>query len=77
MRKRLLVVCGEYLLFTGPNDYDEISDDHNVDCVTLGFDFFSLVWSNSCRFYKNGEWQEVVTDTRIPCAHRSKSNVRA
>ncbi|CAM9419557.1 unnamed protein product, partial [Sphacelaria rigidula] len=20
------------------------------------------------RFYKNGEWQEVVTDTRIPCA---------
>ncbi|CAM9797164.1 unnamed protein product [Pylaiella littoralis] len=24
-------------------------------------------------FYKNGEWQEVVTDTRIPCAHRSKS----
>ena len=28
------------------------------------------------RFYKNGEWQEVVTDTRIPCAHPSKSNVR-
>eukprot|EP00903_Cladosiphon_okamuranus_P016865 g15549.t2 len=28
----------------------------------------------TCRFYKNGEWQEVVTDTRIPCAHHSKSN---
>ncbi|CAN0393668.1 unnamed protein product, partial [Ectocarpus sp. 12 AP-2014] len=24
-------------------------------------------------FYKNGEWQEVVTDSRIPCAHNSKS----
>eukprot|EP00752_Nemacystus_decipiens_P004063 g3721.t1 len=28
----------------------------------------------TCRFYKNGEWQEVVTDTRIPCANHSKSN---
>ncbi|CBN74523.1 conserved unknown protein [Ectocarpus siliculosus] len=27
----------------------------------------------TCRFYKNGEWQEVVTDTRIPCAHNSKN----
>lgn len=41
------------------------------------FLFVSLVCSNVCRFYKNGEWQEVVTDTRIPCAHHSKSNVRA
>lgn len=29
------------------------------------------------RFYKNGEWQEVVTDTRVPCANTPKSKVRA
>lgn len=39
--------------------------------------FLTFVCSDVRRFYKNGEWQEVVTDTRIPCAHHSKSNVRA
>ncbi|CAM9184574.1 unnamed protein product [Hapterophycus canaliculatus] len=27
----------------------------------------------TCRLYKNGEWQEIVTDTRIPCADNPKS----
>ncbi|CAM9418138.1 unnamed protein product [Chrysoparadoxa australica] len=37
-------------------------------------DAFAKYGVYTCRFYKNGEWQDVVVDTQMPCARMDQPN---
>ena len=49
------------------------SSDSNLleDLFGSGVDDFKKYGVYTCRFYKNGQWVDIITDTRLPCCNMS------